>query len=59
VRRVATEEGAVAPGAEWLTEFWAGGRTRAWVLSQTALLHVYGHLFEARVVKGLWGHRSP
>jgi hypothetical protein len=59
VRRVAAEEGAVAPGAEWLTEFWAGGRTRAWVLSQTALLHVYGHLFEARVVKGLWGHRSP
>jgi hypothetical protein len=58
VERVARAEGAVAPGAEWLTEFWAGGRTRAWVLAQTPLLHVYGHYFEARVVAGLWGSRS-
>jgi len=58
VKQVATAEGAVAPGAEWLTEFWAGGRTRAWVLAQTPLLHVYGHYFEARVVAGLWGARS-
>lgn len=58
VERVAAEEGAVAPGAEWLTEFWASGRTRAWVLAQTPLLHVYGHYFEARAVAGLWGARS-
>jgi hypothetical protein len=58
VERVAREEAAVAPGAEWLTEFWAGGRTRAWVLAQTPLLHVYGHYFEARAVAGLWGQRS-
>ena len=58
VERVATAEGAVAPGAEWLTEFWAAGRTRAWVLAQTPLLHVYGHYFEARAVAGLWGARS-
>jgi len=58
VERVASAEGAVAPGAEWLTEFWAGGRTRAWVLAQTPLLHVYGHYFEARAVAGLWGARS-
>jgi hypothetical protein len=58
VERVASAEGAVAPGAEWLTEFWAGGRTRAWVLAQTPLLHVYGHYFEARTVAGLWGARS-
>jgi len=58
VQRVASAEGAVAPGAEWLTEFWAGGRTRAWVLAQTPLLHVYGHYFEARAVAGLWGARS-
>jgi hypothetical protein len=58
VERVASDEGAVAPGAEWLTEFWAGGRTRAWVLAQTPLLHVYGHYFEARAVAGLWGARS-
>ena len=59
VTTVVRAEGAVAPGAEWLTEFWAGGRTRAWVLAQTALLHPYGHYYEARVAAGLWGARSP
>jgi DinB family protein len=59
VRSVVLAEGVVAPGAEWLTEFWAGGRSRAWVLAQTALLHPYGHYFEARVAAGLWGARSP
>lgn len=58
VKQVATAEGAVAAGAEWLTEFWASKRTRAWVLAQTPLLHVYGHYFEARVAAGLWGARS-
>ena len=59
VTSVVRSEGAVAPGAEWLTEFWAGGRTRAWILAQTALLHPYGHYYEARVAAGLWGKRSP
>jgi hypothetical protein len=59
VKRVCADEGAVAPGAEWLTEFWANGRTRGWFLAQTPLLHVYGHYFEARVAAGLWGARSP
>ena len=59
VRSVVLSEGAVAPGVEWLTEFWAGGRSRAWILAQTALLHPYGHYFEARVAAGLWGARSP
>ena len=59
VRSVVLSEGVVAPGAEWLTEFWAGGRSRAWLLTQTALLHPYGHYFEARVAAGLWGARSP
>ena len=59
VRSVVLSEGVVAPGAEWLTEFWAGGRSRAWVLAKTALLHPYGHYFEARVAAGLWGARSP
>lgn len=58
VERGGGAEGAVAAGAEWLTEFWAAGRTRGWVLAQTPLLHVYGHYFEARVVAGLWGARS-
>ena len=52
------QQGAVAAGAEWLTEFWASKRTRAWILAQTPLLHVYGHYFEARVAAGLWGARS-
>jgi hypothetical protein len=58
VRRLANEEGGVAAGAEWLTEFWAKGRTRAWILAQTPLLHPYGHYFEARGIKGMWGHPS-
>jgi len=58
VRRVANEEGGVAKGAAWLTEFWAKGRTRAWVLGQTPFLHAYGHYFEARAVRGMWGHPS-
>jgi hypothetical protein len=59
VRSVVLAEGVVAPGAEWLTEFWAGGRSRAWVLAQMALLHPFGHYYEARVAAGLWGVRSP
>ena len=59
VRSVVLTEGVVAPGAEWLTEFWAGGRSRAWVLAQTALLHPNGHYYEARVAAGLFGARSP
>jgi hypothetical protein len=59
VKRVSFAEGAVAPGVEWLAEFWAQDRSRAWVLAQTALLHVYGHYYEARVAAGLWGARSP
>lgn len=59
VRAAVRADSAVAPGVEWLTEFWAGGRTRAWMLSQTALLHPYGHYYEARVASGLWGARSP
>jgi hypothetical protein len=59
VGRVANELGAVGPKAGWLTEFWAKDRTRAWMLAQTPLLHPYGHWFEARVARGLWGRPSP
>lgn len=59
VQRVSFAEGAVSPGAAWLAEFWAAGRSRAWFLAQVPLLHVYGHYFEARVTMGLWGRRSP
>jgi hypothetical protein len=59
VKQVSFGEGAVAAGAAWLADFWAAGRSRAWFLVQTPLLHVYGHYFEARVTAGLWGRRSP
>jgi hypothetical protein len=59
VERVSGEEGVVAAEAAWLTEFWGAGRSRAWFLAQLPLLHVYGHYFEARVARGLWGIRSP
>lgn len=59
VRRAAFEEGAVSERAAWLAEFWSAGRTGGWVLGQVALLHVYGHYYEARVTRGLWGIRSP
>ncbi len=58
VKHVCTAEGAVDPGASWLTEFWAGGRSRGWLLLQTSLLHPYGHYFEGLAAKGLWGARS-
>jgi len=58
VRHVCTAEGAVDPGASWLTDFWAGGRSRGWIVLQTSLLHVYGHYFEGLTSKGLWGARS-
>ena len=55
--RVAGDEGAAGDRAGWLAPIWAG-RSRGWFLCQLALAHNYGHLFEARVVKGLWGIRS-
>ena len=59
VRNVCVGEGIVAPGIEWLTEFWAKHRKRSWLLAQMALLHPYGHYYEGRVAAGLWGQRSP
>jgi len=59
VTRVSFEEGAVAGEAAWLAKFWGAGRSRAWFLAQLPLLHVYGHYFDARVARGLWGIRSP
>lgn len=52
--RVAIEEGAAGANGRWVVEAWTG-KTRGWFLCQLALVHTYGHLYEARVVKGLWG----
>jgi hypothetical protein len=59
VRRAAVDEGAVDASAGWLVDFWAAGRSHAWILLQTGLLHVYGHYFDARVTRGMWGKPSP
>jgi hypothetical protein len=59
VRRAAVDEGAVDASAGWLVDFWAAGRSHAWILLQTGLLLVYGHYFDARVTRGMWGKPSP
>jgi hypothetical protein len=59
VKAVTRAEGVVAPNAEWVADFWAGGRSRGWLLAQMALLHPYAHYYEARVAMGLWGVPSP
>jgi hypothetical protein len=56
-RRVTVDEGAAGGRAPWLADGWAG-RPRGWFLNQLALVHPYGHLYEGRVVKGLWGLRG-
>src|SRR5207247_9689234 len=37
VRRVVRSADVGAPGAEWLSEWWAGGRRRDWPAAQTGL----------------------
>jgi hypothetical protein len=59
VRSVCAAEGVVDARAAWLVDFWAKGRSRAWLLVQVALLHPYAHYFDARVTRGLWGFPSP
>ena len=39
-------------------EFWARGHSRGWYLLQTALLHPYGHWFEAFATRGQLGLRG-
>jgi hypothetical protein len=39
----------------WVEEFWARGHSRGWYLLQTALVHPYGHWFDAAVTRGQLG----
>ena len=57
VRRVCLDEGAAGDRAGVLATFWAG-KTRGWLLAQTVLVHGFGHIYEGRAVKGLWGIRG-
>ena len=53
VRAVVRDEGVLVPAGASVGEFWAGNRPRGWFLLQTALLHPYGHLFDAMAVRGM------
>ena len=58
VRRVVTDEGLLLDAGRWVEEFWAKGHSRGWYLLQTALLHPYGHWFDASATRGQLGVRG-
>jgi hypothetical protein len=53
VRRVVADEELAAPAAASLAAFWAGQPNRGWFLSHPALTHLYGHICEGWVTRGL------
>jgi hypothetical protein len=52
------DEGLLVDAGRWVEEFWARGHSRGWYLLQTALLHPYGHWFEAFATRGQLGIRG-
>jgi DinB family protein len=55
VRSVVAAEGLLVDAGRWVEEFWARGHSRGWYLLQTALLHPYGHWFDAMATRGQLG----
>jgi hypothetical protein len=55
VRTVVRDETVLVGPGLWVQEAWVRNRSRGWFLQQLALLHPYGHLFEAMVTRGLLG----
>jgi hypothetical protein len=55
VRRVVADEDVLVDAGRWVGDFWARGHARGWYLLQTALLHPYGHWFEAFATRGQLG----
>jgi DinB superfamily len=55
VHRVVADEGLLVDAGRWVEEFWARGHSRGWYLLQTALLHPYGHWFDAMATRGRLG----
>ena len=55
IRSVVTDEALLVDAGRWVEEFWARGHARGWYLLQTALLHPYGHWFEAMATRGQLG----
>jgi DinB superfamily len=58
IRRVVADEGLLVDAGRWVEEFWARGHSRGWYLLQTALLHPYGHWFDAYATRGQLGVRG-
>jgi hypothetical protein len=58
IRRVVLDEGLLVDAGRWVEEFWAKGHARGWYLLQTALLHPYGHWFDAGATRGQLGCRG-
>ena len=52
VHAIAADEGLLVDAGRWVETFWARGHARGWYLLQTALLHPYGHWFEALATRG-------
>lgn len=59
VRQVIAAEALLVEPGHWVEEFWASGQSRGWYLLQVALLHPYGHWFDAMVTRGLLRGASP
>jgi hypothetical protein len=55
IRSVVADEALLVDAGRWVADFWARGHPRGWYLLQTALLHPYGHWFEALATRGQLG----
>ena len=55
VHAVVADEALLVDAGRWVETFWARGHARGWYLLQTALLHPYGHWFEALATRGQLG----
>ena len=58
VHAVVADEELLVEAGRWVEKFWARGHARGWYLLQTALLHPYGHWFEALATRGQLGAPS-
>jgi hypothetical protein len=58
VHAVVADEELLVEAGRWVEKFWARGHSRGWYLLQTALLHPYGHWFEALATRGQLGAPS-
>jgi hypothetical protein len=58
VHAVVADEALLVEAGRWVEKFWARGHARGWYLLQTALLHPYGHWFEALATRGQLGAAS-